>query len=133
MNNIRALQVEVEAGKGFRLEFGAALNRFRAYLCSDKFHIDSTIQVQDVLNRLSDIERDAYSEYESIREQAARDERERKLNPRFAVVQWSHDSERYIAREDEPGSGVELGRSHSRSNLVRSLRARGYEVSIIGK
>jgi hypothetical protein len=35
----------------------SSLHNLRAYLLSDKFHLDTTVQVRDVLNRLDEAER----------------------------------------------------------------------------
>ena len=61
MNYIKKLQIIADARAEQVADCNDNLNYLLAYLQSDKFHRDSTIQVQDVLNRLQSL-RDSLSD-----------------------------------------------------------------------
>jgi hypothetical protein len=79
MNYIKKLEVE---RLGLSKEFTAyhkAIIELKRYLTSEKFHQDTTVQVRDVLHRLSEAERialDIRNEYDNevAREERAREE-----------------------------------------------------------
>ena len=52
MNHIKRTQIERDAGIVFNTHLSSNLNDLKVYLCSDKFRIDTTVQVSDVLRRL---------------------------------------------------------------------------------
>lgn len=54
-NYIRSLQAENAELKRIIAEKENTVQELRVYLNSDKFHFDTTVQVRDVLNRLSEV------------------------------------------------------------------------------
>jgi site-specific recombinase XerD len=56
LNYIQQLQIQRNASNRCIEDARMNLTIFKAYLQSNKFHTDPTIQVQDVLNRLTHIE-----------------------------------------------------------------------------
>lgn len=75
MNGITLLKIDRESAKRWAQVYHEGISELRSYLCSDKFHLDTTVQVSDVLHRLSEVESSAdraVDEYESAAYQAAR-------------------------------------------------------------
>lgn len=73
MNYIKKLEVETAAYGEQVLDARDCLNNLRAYLQSEKFHTDTTIQVQDVLNRLEPIRECLTETYYEIKEEKYKD------------------------------------------------------------
>ncbi len=60
MNYIRQLKQNVAKAKAYETAMHEGLIQLKAYLCSDKFRTDTTVQVGDVLLRLEEIETNAW-------------------------------------------------------------------------
>ena len=55
MNYIKKLEQKVRARGAMVAAMENEINDMRRYLTSDKFRVDPTVQVQDVLNRLANV------------------------------------------------------------------------------
>ena len=73
MNHIKKLEVVAASYTEQILDARDCLNNLRAYLQSDKFHNDPTIQVQDVLNRLEPLRECLSETYYEIKEEKYKD------------------------------------------------------------
>ena len=62
-NYIHQLQAELTEAEARLFDIQECLGHIRSYLQSDKFHIDTTVQAQDVLSRLESI-RDCLVDFE---------------------------------------------------------------------
>ena len=62
MNYIKQLQADVARLEDQVSTANAAVADLRSYLFSDKFHVDTTVQTQDVLNRLNHVSRALWTE-----------------------------------------------------------------------
>jgi len=69
MNYIKKLEVATAAHTEQVMDARDNLENFRAYLQSSKFHEDTTVQVQDVLNRLECIRECLTETYYDIKEE----------------------------------------------------------------
>jgi predicted component of type VI protein secretion system len=69
MNHIKKLEVVAASYTEQILDARDSLNNLRAYLQSSKFHTDTTVQVQDVLNRLECIRECLSETYYEIKEE----------------------------------------------------------------
>lgn len=69
MNYIKRLQVANCAQVEQILDAREELSYLKSYLQSDKFHTDTTVQVQDVLNRLVKLEECLSETYFDIKEE----------------------------------------------------------------
>jgi predicted component of type VI protein secretion system len=69
MNHIKKLEVVAASYTEQILDARDSLNNLRAYLQSDKFHTDTTVQVQDVLNRLEPLRECLSETYYEIKEE----------------------------------------------------------------
>jgi hypothetical protein len=69
MNYIKKLEVATAAHTEQVMDARDCLENFRAYLQSSKFHEDTTIQVQDVLNRLESLRECLTETYYEIKEE----------------------------------------------------------------
>ena len=69
MNHIKKLEVVAASYTEQILDARDSLNNLRAYLQSEKFHTDPTVQVQDVLNRLECLRECLSETYYEIKEE----------------------------------------------------------------
>lgn len=68
MNFIKKLQRENEALKGQALEMIDRINDFKAFLLTEKFHKDTTIQTSDVQTWLTNIKQAGFDKKHEIEE-----------------------------------------------------------------
>ena len=59
MNYIKQLQKQVQELEIAKDRYNVGLQELAGYLTSEKFHTDTTVQVQDVLNRLAVLRHEA--------------------------------------------------------------------------
>lgn len=63
MNYIKKLEAQKNAFEAEVKSLGQSLIDLEVYLLSPKFHQDTTVQVQDILNRIGEMKANAFSAY----------------------------------------------------------------------
>lgn len=81
MNHIKKLQIDAGMKDALAGELLAGIGHLKSYLCSEKFHVDTTVQVADVMHRLQEIIHNAGNveqDYINAAYKAAREEEEKR-------------------------------------------------------
>lgn len=118
MNHIEKLQFQLNATVRELQAFHNAINDLESYLLSPKFHQDTTVQVQDVFNRLREAERHSAEQREAF-ERSYVHEADRPV----ATISWCEPERLYYAYDENENLIIQ---SSGKSELRKFLHAKGY-------